>query len=226
VLSFFMKETFYFSHDYNARQDPKIKKLIMAQGFESYGLFWAIVEDLYNNANALPTDYDSIAFDLRTSAQRIESIVNDFDLFVVKDGFFGSASAERRLNERNQRSLKARESALSRWNKSERNANALQTQCDSNAIKERKGKEIKIKDINKEKELFLTSLQDFKQTYSSEMIKQFFDYWTELNTSKTKMRFQSEKFFDPSKRLATWSRNQKQTFNKSEIKPQININTI
>jgi hypothetical protein len=69
-------------------------------------------------------------------------------------------------------------------------------------------------------------LQDFKQTYSSEIIKQFFDYWTELNTSKTKMRFQSEKFFDTSKRLATWSRNQKQTFNKSEIKPQINISTI
>jgi hypothetical protein len=85
--------------------------------------------------------------------------------------------------------------------------------------------ELKIElELNKNK--FLESLYDFKQTYSSEMIKQFFDYWTELNTSKTKMRFQSEKFFDTSKRLATWSRNQKQTFNKSEIKPQININTI
>ena len=42
------KETFYFSHDYNARNDIKIKKLILKHGFCGYGIFWAIIEDLYN----------------------------------------------------------------------------------------------------------------------------------------------------------------------------------
>ena len=143
-----MKEAFYFSHDYNARQDPKIKKLIMSQGFESYGLFWAIIEDLYNNANALPLDYESIAYDLRVSENVIDSIINDFDLFVFDVDTFGSLSVQKRLDERNDKSVKARESANKRW----KNANALQTQYDSNAIKERKGKEIKerkeIKEIN------------------------------------------------------------------------------
>ena len=44
-----MKDTFYFPHDYNSRTDEKIKLLIRKHGIEGYGIFWAIVEDLYNN---------------------------------------------------------------------------------------------------------------------------------------------------------------------------------
>lgn len=140
------KDTFYFSHDYNARNDAKIKKLISKHGFLGYGLFWAIVEDLYNNANALPTDYDSIAFDLRTDSETIKSIVTNFDLFVFDKDTFGSLSIETRLKERNEKSVKARESALKRWSKLKDDANALPTQSDSNAIKE------SIVNENKEKE--------------------------------------------------------------------------
>ena len=95
------KDTYYFSHDYNTRNDSKIKKLLAKHGYLGYGLFWAIVEDLYNNANALPLEYESIAFDLRTNENVIESIINDFDLFCIDKSEFGSTSIERRLNERN-----------------------------------------------------------------------------------------------------------------------------
>jgi hypothetical protein len=144
------KDTFYFSHDYNARNDIKIKKLIAKHNYNGYGLFWAIIEDLYNNANALPLDYECIAFDLRADIETLKSIINDFDLFVIKDGSFGSLSVERRLEQRNNKSLKARQSANKRWNNTKDDANALQAHYDSNAIKERKGKENKeneIKDI-------------------------------------------------------------------------------
>lgn len=137
------KDTFYFSHDYNSRSDEKIKLLIRKHGILGYGIFWAIVEDLYNNANALRTDSEGIAFDLRVDKNVVESILNDFDLFVMKDDFFGSLSVERRLNDRNLKSVKARESANSRWLKAKEDANAMRTQCDSNAIKESKGKESK-----------------------------------------------------------------------------------
>lgn len=139
-----MKDTYYFSHDYTARTDPKIKRLLARHGISGYGIFWAIIEDLYNNANALPLDYDSIAFDLRTEKIIIESVINDFELFVIDGETFGSLSVERRLNERNAKSLKARKSAISRWEKYKSNANVMQTQCDGNAIKERKGNEKKI----------------------------------------------------------------------------------
>lgn len=142
------KDTFYFSHDFNARTDVKIKKLIQKHGLLGYGIYWALVEDLYNNANALPTDCDGIAFDMRTDCDIIHSVIHDFDLFIIGKKTFKSLSIEKRLNERNSKSIKATESANKRW----KNANALLPQCDRNAIKERKGKEIK-----KKKNVFLPS---------------------------------------------------------------------
>ena len=135
-----MKETYYFTHDYNARSDSKIKNLIRRHQMLGYGIYWAIIEDLYQNANALPLDYEGIAFDLHTDKKIVESVINDFDLFVKDADSFGSLSVQRRLNERNEKSKKARLSALERWNK---NANALPTQSDSNAIKESKEEEKK-----------------------------------------------------------------------------------
>jgi len=139
-----MKDTYYFSHDYNARSDVKIKRLIAKHGLLGYGIYWAIVEDLYQNANALPLDYESIAFDLRADASVIESVINDFELFIIEGAKFGSLSIERRLDVRADKSSKARESARIRW---EKHANALRLQSERNAIKERKGKEKKEKEI-------------------------------------------------------------------------------
>ena len=144
-----MKDTYYFSHDYNTRNDIKIKRLMQKHGMEGYGVFWAIVEDLYNNANALPTDYDTIAYEMHVSTDIVKSIINDFDLFVIDGNEFGSSSVERRLNERAEKSKKARHSADKRWSKYRSNTNAMRTHSEGNAIKERKGKE---KKETKEKE--------------------------------------------------------------------------
>ena len=134
------KETFYFSHDYNVRTDEKIKSLIRKHGMEGYGVYWSIVEDLYNNANAMRTDYEGIAYDLRVHTNMIESIIKDFNLFQVDDEYFSSVSIANRLSQRIEKSEKAKESANKRWSK---NANAMRPHSDSNAIKESKGKESK-----------------------------------------------------------------------------------
>ena len=154
------ENTFYFSHDYNTRSDMKIQRLITKKGYLGYGLFWALIENLYNNANALPLEYDVIAFDLRTDEDTIKCLINDFDLFIIKDGYFGSNSVQRRLDERNLKSEKARESALNRWKKPKEDASALPTQSDSNAINESKGKE--------SKELFLLEKETKKENLSKE----------------------------------------------------------
>jgi uncharacterized protein YdaU (DUF1376 family) len=134
-----MSDTFYFSHDYNTRSDEKIKKLIYEHGFEGYGLYWAIIEELYQNANAMRFECERIAYELRTDKERIASIINDFDLFVVDGEFFHSTSIEKRLKMRIEKSRKASESAKARWS----NANAKRTHSERNAIKESKGKENK-----------------------------------------------------------------------------------
>lgn len=134
-----MSDTFYFSHDYNSRSDEKIKKLIYKHGFEGYGLYWAIIEELYQNANVMRLECERIAYELRTDEERIASIINDFDLFVTDGDFFYSTSIEKRLKMRSEKSRKASESAKARWN----NANAVRTHSERNAIKESKGKENK-----------------------------------------------------------------------------------
>ena len=146
------KDTFYFSHDYNARSDDKIRALIRKHGMLGYGLFWAIIEDLYNNTNVLRLDYEGIAYELRTNYEIIFSVINDFDLFVFEGETFGSLSVQNRLEQRKNKSEKARESVLKRWKNKESYTNVLRNKYERNTIKERKGKEnkgnkSKVKDI-------------------------------------------------------------------------------
>jgi hypothetical protein len=137
------KNTFYFSHDYSARNDLKIKKLLQKYGYQGYGIYWALIEDLYMNNNSMLLDCECIAFDLRTTEKVISDIINEFGLFVVEGNTFYSESVKNRLEKRIEKSEKARFSASKRWN----NANASQTQSEGNAIKESKIKEIKVNDI-------------------------------------------------------------------------------
>jgi hypothetical protein len=142
-----MKDTFYFSHDYNTRADEKIKKLIKKHGMEGYGIFWSIVEDLYNNANVLQIDCESIAYDLRSDIEIVKSIINDFGLFVCRDDMFYSESIKSRLEERMKKAESARSAATKRWKK-DANASTIDADAsESYAIKKRK----ESKDINEYK---------------------------------------------------------------------------
>ena len=128
------KEAYYFSHDANAKDDPKILRLRMELGWEGYGLFWALIELLRNESDhRMRTHCKSIAFALQTQEESIKKIINDFDLFVIEDEYFWSESLLKRMELKEERSEKARESAKKRWNKDkmrmqcERIANAMQT---------------------------------------------------------------------------------------------------
>lgn len=61
---------------------------------------------------------------------------------------------------------------------------------------------------------FFNSLVPFVTTrggiYPPEIVRAFYNYWTERNKSGTKMRFELEKTWDTSRRLMTWANNDKQ----------------
>jgi len=144
-----MKDTYYFSHDYNARNDPKLQKVLMKLGQAGKGLYWDLVEMLFEEGGYLMlSECDSYAFALRSDSVCIHSLLNDFDLFKQDEERFWSESVLRRLNKRYEKSEKAAQSANKRWsnaNALKNDANALRQECEGNAIKERKGKEIKVK---------------------------------------------------------------------------------
>lgn len=62
--------------------------------------------------------------------------------------------------------------------------------------------------LTKRKDDFYNSLIPFLEKYDKEMVREFFDYWTETNRSESKMRFELEKTWDTARRLATWAKNE------------------
>jgi hypothetical protein len=66
---------------------------------------------------------------------------------------------------------------------------------------------------------FKKEFNAFKNDYSIETLKEFYEYWIEPNKSKTKMRFEMEKTWDLNLRLKKWARN---SFNnkKEVVKPK------
>lgn len=70
---------------------------------------------------------------------------------------------------------------------------------------------------------FYDSLIPFINQYSKEMIRAFFDYWSELNKSGTKMRYELEKTWELPRRLVTWA-NREKNFVKREPKPSLQSN--
>ena len=179
-----MKDTFYFSHDYNARHDPKIISVQMEYGMQGIGVFWCLVEMLYEQGGFIRTEYERIAFELRTDANVLEWIINESGLFVVKEDTFYSETVLQRLEKRNNKSAKARESVTKRWNDYRENTNAIRSNNEGNTIKERKVKEIKVKEIKeKRKKVFIPPALSEVETYFHEngfdktVAERFFKYY-------------------------------------------------
>lgn len=96
-----MKETYYFQHDYNARNDPKLQRLLMKLGVAGLGLYWCIIEQLYEQGGKLPiSDIEVIAFNLHIEKTTIDEVVFELNLFNSDDTFFWSERVLRRLEER------------------------------------------------------------------------------------------------------------------------------
>lgn len=89
---FAMKETFYFSHDSNARNDVKIIKLRRQLGMEGYGIYWALIEMLRDAPdNRLPIEsIDDIAFSINCSKEKVDAVIRGYDLFMILDETFFS----------------------------------------------------------------------------------------------------------------------------------------
>ena len=167
----------YFSHDYNARNDLNMKKLFMGEGLSGIGLYWCLVEMLYEKNGYIALDYiPIIAFDLRTTEETVHRVIDKYELFCKNDTHFFSNSVLKRLEMRKEKSEKAKISANARWN----NANAMRTHSESNAIKENKIKEKESKE-KKIKKFIAPTLEEVKEHAISkgrlDLAEKFFTYY-------------------------------------------------
>lgn len=153
----------YFSHDSNARNSDKLIKVRMDLGAEGYGIYFMILERLREEDNyKSKKDYKMIAFDLRVEVEKVEQVINNYDLFVIEDDVFYSNSFLERMTIKDSKRLKAQKAVNERWEKEkekkeqekyERNTDVLQTynECNTDLYKEKKRKEKESK-VKKSKE--------------------------------------------------------------------------
>ena len=135
---------------------------------EGIGVFWCIVEMLYENGGVLRLEYDRITFELHVqNVGIIKSVINDFGLFEIEGDFFYSTAVSERLKLMNEKSVKARESINKRWGTDDKNTNVLRPENDRNTIKVKESKVNKIKEEG-EKEKKPPSWKEF---YEAELQK-------------------------------------------------------
>lgn len=140
----------YFPHDCNARSDERIIALRIQHGWTGYGLYFALIEKLCDSVcYSLKADYNLLAYDLRSDASLIKSVICDFGLFAFTEDSecFYSESLNRRMEPLDAKSKRAQDAAKKRWGnrssseesskesveKVENNANAMQMHKESDA---------------------------------------------------------------------------------------------
>ena len=222
------KDAYYFPHFCNARNDRKIKRIIKELGVEGYGIYFMILEVLREQTDLKypVADIDLLADEFRTSEQKVRTVISNYDLFVVdEDQMFFSPKLflylEPYFNMRKQRVAAGKKSAEARKIKMlEQPLNDRSTTVEQSKVKKSKVKKSKEEDIKKEnsvkeksldlrKEKFRSEVAQFLHQYPKEMLKEFFEYWTEPNKSRKQMRFELEKTWELGRRLSRWARNNK-----------------
>jgi len=84
------------------------------------------------------------------------------------------------------------------------------------------GKSIGKKTMDERAKEFYNKLRPFIKEYKPELLRKFYDHWTQYNDGGLKMAFEKERTFQISRRLATFKRNDENwNKNSQEVKPEI-----
>lgn len=103
MTALIQKDSCYFSHDANAKDDYKCMLLIDQLGLEGYGIFWVLVETLREQKNyKYPLRLvPSLARKYNTTQAKMETVIKAYGLFSIdkidKKSFFFSGSLNRRM---------------------------------------------------------------------------------------------------------------------------------
>ena len=124
------KNAYYFSHDSNARHDEKILMLRSEHGWEGYGLYWALVEMMFESTDTALSHgkLAGISLSLSTDIALLSAVIDTCiaeGLFTSDSEMFWSDSLRRRKSKftenserlRKQKSEAGKKGAAARWQK-------------------------------------------------------------------------------------------------------------
>ena len=210
-----MKDAYYFSHDSNAKDDPKCVLLIEQLGMEGYGIYWMLVETLRDQPNykypviLIP----ALARRYNTTAEKVKTVVFNYSLFVIEnDEFFFTDSLIRRMEKLEDKREKARNagiaSAKARLNPKPTNVEHPLNDCSTSKVnksivnenKENESKEneffFKFADIEKMKgtRQYIENCQQIFNISESEVKNNLDKFWLEKQHTGELERSQNEVF--------------------------------
>lgn len=105
-----MKNTYYFSHDYNAKDDPRILEIrVQFENTRGYGLYWMIVELLASNNGSIKNNPHFIAFYAREDEAFVSQFLSkciELELFILENDHIYSKRLIEHIDKRKQTSEK------------------------------------------------------------------------------------------------------------------------
>lgn len=194
------RDSYYFPHDSNAGNDPKIMILISQFGLEGYGIYWTLIEYLREQP-----EYTGHLLILKVLAQRnfaseekFKAVVFNYGLFQIKDEmFFFSESLINRMKPLDEKREYYRELANKRWTKKTNNSlpehkptnmptnKPTHMQLDNTRSNNTRSDQNKLNKKKKTvKKSFPSEIKDFTSSLSSYFSKHIIDRLT--NTEKWK----------------------------------------
>lgn len=108
----------WFRHDYNAHEDIKQKRLLKAKGLPALGLYWYLVECLYQNNGQMSDKDIRLEAELMDGAEYLDDLA-EFELFSFNKGIWSCKRVTDELKFKEERKQKKSEAGkkgmASRW---------------------------------------------------------------------------------------------------------------
>lgn len=235
----------YFPLDVDFFTDIKVRKLLRACGSQSASILICLLCNIYRNNGYYILWDDDMPFVIADEVGVSEGAVKEVVVKALQVGFFENSLYEKyniltsvgiqkryllATYQRKERKLDKKYLVNHTNNSVSCAKNEVicteSTQSKSKIeIKENTTKVVQKKSsaakaapntIDLRKEEFYNSIRPYLAKYPKAMLRDFYDYWSELNKSGTKMRFELERTWEVGRRLATWAKRDR-NFNHMEV---------
>lgn len=187
------KDAYYFPHDSNATNDPKILVLMAELGLEGYGIYWTIIEHLRDQPEYSTSliVLKALAMRYNTSHEKYIAVVKSYRLFHLEDETsFYSQSLLHRMS-----SWEAKRKAGRKAGVASGHARRLKQTTVERPLNEpstKKGKEKREEDKKgKEKRIEEKDKKVIVFPFDSISFKELWDNWKEFKNQEFNFRYKS-----------------------------------
>lgn len=111
-------DNLYFKHDFGARNHPKLKGVKRKYGIEGLGIYWCLLEILYeNNGSINEEELENICWDEKINFDKSIDIMHILKFDKDENNNWSFCKVNERIKKREEYCLKQKENANKRWEK-------------------------------------------------------------------------------------------------------------